>query len=57
MFIIYKGYVQVLFEGSNCAPIYIEAGDVFGQTALQNHDPRNATIVARSEVECLILYK
>ena len=57
MYVIYKGTVEVMIEGRQGKPNLIEAGNVFGQTALQNKVPRNATIEARTLVECLILLK
>ena len=57
MYIIYKGQVEVIIEGRVGEPIMISACQVFGQTALQNRDPRNATWIARSNVECIILSK
>lgn len=57
MYIIYKGIVEVIIEGRVGEPILIDPGKVFGETALQNSEPRNATIVARSDVECMVLHK
>ena len=55
MYVIYKGTVEVMIEGIQGKPIFIEAGNIFGQTDLQNKGPRNVTIEARTPVECLIL--
>lgn len=57
MYVIYKGTVEVMIEGRIGKPILIEAWNVFGQTALQNKGPRNATIEARTPTEWLILLK
>ncbi|CAI2366556.1 unnamed protein product [Moneuplotes crassus] len=57
MYILYKGIVEVIIEGRKGEPILMESGSVFGETALQNDVTRTATIVARSDVEVMILSK
>ena len=57
MYIVYKGLVEVVREGVQGNPILIESGSIFGETALQNNVTRTATIIARSDVECMILSK
>ena len=46
-----------MIEGRQGKPNLIEAGNVFGQTSLQNKVPRNATNEEQTLVECLILLK
>ena len=57
MYIIYKGQAEVIIEGRIGEPIIISGGQVFGQTALQNRDPRNASVIARTNIELLVLSK
>lgn len=57
MYIIYKGVVEVIIEGRKGEPKLIDSGHVFGETALQNKVRRTASIVARTDVELMILYE
>uniref|UniRef100_A0A7S3JB81 Cyclic nucleotide-binding domain-containing protein n=1 Tax=Euplotes harpa TaxID=151035 RepID=A0A7S3JB81_9SPIT len=57
MYIIYRGAVEVKIPNHKGPPIFIESNDVFGQTALQNKEKRNATIVAKTNVELFTLFK
>ncbi|HEY3964812.1 MAG TPA: ATP-binding cassette domain-containing protein [Planctomycetaceae bacterium] len=56
-YLIREGQVEVLIDGTS-GPIRVatlEQGNVFGETSLLKHRPRNATIRAVAEVELCVL--
>ena len=57
MYVIFKGTVEVKIPNHKGPPIYIGTNDVFGQTALQNKEKRNASVYAKTNVELLTLFK
>lgn len=52
-YLVYSGVVSVVRDGQVLADL--SDGKFFGETALINKDPRNATIIAKSDVEVLSL--
>lgn len=59
MFLITDGTVDVAVttNGAQTKVAELESGDFFGEAALLTKRPRNATVVARTETEVLILAK
>lgn len=56
-YLIRKGLVEVLIEGPHGPKLVatLEEGNIFGETSLLEHQPRNATVRAVDEVELCVL--
>lgn len=55
MFVLYKGNISVVVGGREVA--VLDQSRVFGESALVNNEPRNATIVAKTRCELFMLFK
>jgi CRP-like cAMP-binding protein len=56
-FLIREGQVEVVINGHNGPRVVarLEKGNIFGETSLLKHQPRNATVRAVDEVEVYVL--
>src|SRR5688572_3914822 len=52
-FVLVDGEADVLLDGKRVATLH--SGDIVGEMALIEHEPRTATVVARTEVQVLAL--
>lgn len=55
MFVILKGRARVVRSGRTLARL--KAGDFFGEIGMLDGRPRTASVVADSEVHCLVLHR
>ena len=60
MFIITRGSVQVTIEGEDNKEIPVKErgpGDFFGEMSLLTGEPRSANVIAKNDVEVIVLNK